>query len=216
MSVAVASAASATSASLAEEEPLVLPIDIGDGQIPLSIGFSELDDLRRRAYFRGESDAELESAEKDLLRRLGVDEPMKDWIAPHLPSFFMNLQNCQTPLQMQLSSKCSLNQLVLWNILFADTAATRSRLKADRDLSSKLSGIDLATKARALRALRQPFAQAMSNSDEEKEEDFTRLFTLVPVVAAVEKRADNSFANSSEEARMIDTLFTLRPTKSEM
>ena len=203
-----------------EEDQLVLPIDIGDGQIPLPIGFSEMDDLRRRAYFRGEPDVDLETPEKQLLLRLGVDVPMKEWIAPHLPAFFMNLQNCQSPLQMQLSSKCSLNQLVLWNILFADTAATRSRLKADGDLSAMTSGVDLAKTARALKALKQPpWPRPMPNTgEEETEEDYARLFTLIPiapVAAAAAAGAAGAAAGATapvpelEEVAMISKLFTL-------
>jgi hypothetical protein len=159
------------------------PVNLGDGGQPLSIGFSELDDDRRRAFFRGaaqETGAFLTDNERLLLTKLGMDERVTqgELIAPYLASFFSNLEHCQTPAQLQLSSRCSLNQMVLWNLMFMNGEHTKRRLAAQRNTHEYASATDLVRLTKALSVFDAPVA-GPNVIGEETDQDILRLFTLV-------------------------------------
>jgi hypothetical protein len=184
------------------------------GKTALSIDFSYLADERRRAYFRGESGNELTPNEEAVLNLLGIgtDASIKASVAPYLADFFMNLRYCQTPTQLQLSSKCSLNQMVLWNIHFADEHATRKRIDAERQLRTPTT-----TLAGILPVV--PLMNMLQRAEEEvgPEEDnaaILQLFELSPYVVpeAITKakaKAPNAKTVPTSEDDAIRDIFTL-------
>jgi hypothetical protein len=89
---------------------------------------TDSDHERRKLYFKGRPEAQLDPLEKAILTALGVDKAMEKSLAPYLADFFKLLPSCSSDTSLLLSKQCELPHFVLWSILFANKDRIQNRI----------------------------------------------------------------------------------------
>jgi hypothetical protein len=160
---------------------------------PFSIGFGEIDDARRRGYFKG-SGGNLTPQEKSLLLSIGIDVILENSLKPYLADFFSSLQTCSSDTNLILSKDCETAYFVLWSALFHNRAETTRRMAVDS--GGVIDDLDLAQDSALITGLKPKPKKVIKEIDDS---DINALFSLV-IVPSVEA------ATPVDE---IDSLFTL-------
>ena len=107
---------------------------------------TNLDDVRREAYFKNPRDAknQLKPEEEKILLALGINKENAACLTPYLSRFFKLLPKCQTDANLTLARDCEIVQYVLWETLLAARARSDKLYKENQKTNKPLADISVA------------------------------------------------------------------------
>jgi len=133
---------------------------------------TNLDDVRREAYFKNPRDAknQLKPEEEKILLALGINKENAACLTPYLSRFFKLLPKCQTDANLTLARDCEIVQYVLWETLLAARARSDKQYKENQKTNKPLADISVAINSQIINDLK-PVPLKLNDVD--------RLFTLL-------------------------------------
>ena len=141
------------------------------GNETFTIGTDLLDSARRERYFKDPNDgAELTEEEKRVLTSLGIDILMEQTLRPYLKEFFDELPHCTTDASLRLSRRCEVPYYVIWSTEFTNNAQKVERVNQYPERKTR-TPICMGEDGEIIDGMK-PL---------NKEDDYTKLFTLIPV-----------------------------------
>lgn len=157
------------------------------GNQTFNLGTAMADEMRRTAYFMGDTSAKLTDDEIRILQSLGIDDEMQNRLKSELPAFFAQLPECQTDTELILSTKCEIPYYVVWTTLFKNKIATDERITAHAAAHPPVSDLETAMHGKMIQGLSaynpdvydELFTPINSVSPVDSNEQIKRMFTLI-------------------------------------
>ena len=107
---------------------------------------AELDNLRRRQYFRSYPNptVKLMPEEDRILAALGIDDETKLSLRTYLAKFFEELPHCQSDASLILNQQCEVPYYIMWSTQLAAQHKLGERIKENKKTTRAMSDYQVA------------------------------------------------------------------------